>query len=187
MKQPTFRDLPEHLSDWGALWGQYVCQDGSGHVHTMLGDVDGDGIEGTAEQIAEQMATCEDKHIGPTGKSHGFKHSQVEIDRAYHAVVASLLSGESEMQWTELRHNAAMYEKWGDHMPKVVLMPDHDDPTKTTVLVTDQQGDPHLYDARKGTFELPDPRDMKDKDGKPIVATPSDYAGWLLPKENEDG
>ena len=176
---PTLADLPEHLSDWDALWAEYTCRDGTGHVHAAMGSRSEDGIEGTAELVAESVASCDGKHIGKDGRAHGKPHSAEEIRRAHSVAVASLITQEAEEWWTNLRHNIAMYQKWGGHMPKAVIMVDKYDPAKTQILVTDQHGNPTIYPVHDGAFKLPDPREFG--------AVADDIAGWTIPKEKTDG
>jgi hypothetical protein len=152
-------DLPEHLP---FLYAEYQCV--GSHAHSFCGDRQMDGIEGTAEGLAEAVAACnEDRHNG-----HGATHPRSDVENAYHQAVAQLLTSDAEFRYQELRRNIANFQKWGGPMPAMVMMPDGDDPKKWNMIVTDQHGDPHMVPmANPG---MPDPREMG--------AQPNPILGW---------
>lgn len=152
-------DLPEHLP---YLYAEYQCV--GSHAHSFSGHLELDGIEGTAEGLAEAVAICnEDRHNG-----HGKMHPRSDVENAYHQGVAQLLTNDAELRYQELRHNIAMHEKWGGPMPALVMMPDNDDPAKWNMIVTDQQGNPHMVPVPNPG--MPDPRE--------VGARPDPILGW---------
>ncbi len=164
----SLENLPEHLP---FLWAEYQCQDGSGHIHTVAGDGDVDGVEGTATLLSEAVAACKDtKHGG-----HGRTHSADDAKNAYYAAVIQLINNEAEQDYQTLKRNIARYQKWGGPVPELVLIPKQDDPSKYEALITMPNGDPYIVPVRSHDLGLPDPREFGSR------PHPSGF-GWVTPK-----
>jgi len=152
--------------------------EGSPHGHGLLvtdgsetmAEIFAQGIEGYAEELAEQVAMCGDQSHG-----HGRHHPKQEVERAYKMSVFQLLTKDFAAEWEEIQHDIKLYQKWGGQPPAMVFLPSADDPQQWHLMVPDQEGDPVLYELRKGIIDdILDPR--QDPTAKPNQIGP----GWTI-------
>ena len=86
--------------------------EGSPHGHGLLvtdgsetmAEIFAQGIEGYAEELAEQVAMCGDQSHG-----HGRHHPKQEVERAYKMSVFQLLTKDFAAEWEEIQHDIKLY------------------------------------------------------------------------------
>jgi hypothetical protein len=158
------------------IWVEYWAP-GDPHGHLLLIKNDDETItmqrilselESLAAELAEMFYKCGDQSHGK-----GIRHSHEQIQLAYEAAVFQLLTTDYQLEWSEIKRNEMLYKKWGGPMPAMVLLPSIEDPQKWEALIPDKEGDPHLYQVRKGILEdIMDPRES---------SKPNKYGlGWTV-------
>ena len=139
----------------------HILQIGDG-VNRIL-DVD---TEEWADELAEALQRCQKK-----------EHSHEDEKQAAMIAFHQLQTVDYDAEWEDLQRNIRNYQKWGGHMPSVVFMPDRVDPRKWQIMVPDKNGDPVVYDDRKGVLAdiIPPPdssNSLPDKEGVTYLTKP---------------
>lgn len=171
-------EIPPSPKDLGILYAEYVVMDGSGHTHAAFAGME-EGAESCALLLAEAVANCgEGQHVDQRGHFHGVLHPHAEAENAFDHGMVSLFEKDTEGEWMELVRDIRAWNKWSGPVPKLVLIPDADNPKQWKALTTNPDGEPTLHDVKKGVLDdmMPPPEEGKTAYRDPIL-------GWQRKKK----